>query len=221
MTLKCKYCGRVGKNANSSKNHENRCPKNPSRVYKNGMLGKKGGNQYTKAKELGLPPPVMSDKTKKLISAASKRNAATMWTPERRKKHSQIMKQVVANNPDSYTKSNVSGRVKIIEYNGHKLKGQWEVDTAKWLDRQEISWKSEVNPQPYFWNNSWHLYFPDFYLPEHDIYIEVKGYQTERDDAKWLYFKGTLLIIDSKVIHKLDSLMLNDVKELCVFDSST
>jgi hypothetical protein len=33
-----------------------------------------------------------------------------------------------------------------------------------------------------------HRYFPDFYLPETEEYIEIKGYKTERDEAKWKYF---------------------------------
>jgi hypothetical protein len=67
-----------------------------------------------------------------------------------------------------------------------------------------------VNPQPYYWNGKWHLYFPDFFLPDHNAYIEVKGYQTDRDDAKWAHFKGTLVIVDSSVIHKLNTMTLEE-----------
>ena len=121
------------------------------------------------------------------------------------------MKRAVRENPDSYSKNNVSGRVKIVEYNGVKLKGSWELITAQWLDSINVKWKAEVNPQEYIWNNSTHLYFPDFYLTDYDVYIEVKGYKRDRDDAKWTSFDGTLTIIDTKIIHKLGQ--FNNIEE--------
>ena len=50
-------------------------------------------------------------------------------------------------------------------------------------------------------------YFPDFYLPEHDAYVEVKGYKTDKDSAKWDAMKNIhdekLLIIDKRSIFKI------------------
>ena len=36
--------------------------------------------------------------------------------------------------------------------------------------------------------NSQRYYTPDFYLPDEDIYIEIKGYKTIKDEAKWSQF---------------------------------
>lgn len=60
MNLSCQYCGSVRHNTNSWKNHERCCPQNANRNYKNGMTGKKGTNQFIKAKRLGLPKPKSS-----------------------------------------------------------------------------------------------------------------------------------------------------------------
>ena len=43
------------------------------------------------------------------------------------------------------------------------------------------------------------------------LYIEVKGYKTDRDEAKWFYFSGDLYIIDSSLIYKLDEIDINDL----------
>ena len=51
----------------------------------------------------------------------------------------------------------------------------------------------------YFWNNSWHLYFPDFYLEDYNMYIEIKGYETERDQYKWK-------VIDNLIIFKKEEI---------------
>lgn len=133
------------------------------------------------------------------------------WTDERRQRFSERMKIAVRSNPDSYSKNNVCGRVKIYEYNGVKLKGKWELEFAKWLDKMGIIWESECNPQPYFWNNSWHMYFPDFYLRDHNIYVEVKGFKRDRDIAKWKQFEGDLIIVDKDVISILNELQSLDV----------
>lgn len=189
--MKCKYCDRVAKNKSSNSNHEIRCPANPDRKIQK-----------------------LTEEGRKRVSESALKQNATQWTSEKRKQHSISMKKAVENNPDSYTKNNVCGRVKIIEYNGTNLKGQWEVTTAKWLDSLNIAWLSEVNPQPYYWNDGWHLYYPDFYLIDYNIYIEVKGYKTERDDAKWSHFKNELLIVDTNVIHKLDQYKsVDDLKQ--------
>lgn len=205
----CQYCDREGKSKNSNIQHEVRCKKNPDGLHVKpsyGMLGKKGANQYTKARELGIEPPkyTPTEETRKKISEA---NIKRFSDPEERRKHSEAMKRAVKENPDSYSKNNVCGRVKIIEYkDGINLKGSWEVKVAEWLDAQGIRWESEVNPKPYYWNGDWRLYFPDFYLIDYECYIEVKGYRTERDIAKWNHFDCDLLIFENETINKIDQI---------------
>ena len=204
--LKCRYCGKHCKNKNSFSNHERTCPSNPNRNYKNGMTGKKGSNQFINARLLGFPIPDGTMKGKPgTMQGKSHSN-------ETKKKLSESMKLAVKNNPDSYSKNNVAGRVKLIEYNGIKLKGSWELKTAQWLDSLGVQWKHETNPQKYYWNDDWHLYFPDFFLPEYSMYIEVKGYKTERDDAKWSQFNNKLVVVDSKNVHNL-----HEYKQIDVF----
>ena len=198
---------------------EHKCKRSPRGTRKPKSKAKKGrgGNQYTVAKELGLPKPVVSKETREKISKSLKRmyTATEYWTEERRKIHSDAMQRAVQNNPDSYSKNNVSGRVSIIEYNGAKLKGSWELKTAQWLDSLNIVWENEANPQSYFWKNKWRLYFPDFYLPNYNCYIEVKGYRTERDLCKWNSFSGDLRIIDSKIVNRLSEISLDDLVPWC------
>lgn len=213
--LSCPFCGRIGKNKNSYAQHYIACPKNPDRkirsisnqFIKAEQLGlpipkyKNNSNQYIKAKQLGLPKPEISEQTRLKFSASSKKQ---IWTDERRKNHSETMKIAVKENPNSYNKNNVSGRVKLIEYNETSLKGNWELKTAQWLDSLNINWENETNPHDYFWNEGWHKYFPDFFLPDYNSYIEVKGYKTDRDAAKWNQFNDKLIIIDKRNINKLN-----------------
>lgn len=94
------------------------------------------------------------------------------------------MQEAVRKYPDSYNGSNVNGRSKKIEYKGIILDSSWEVEFAKWCDAHEIEWERPIKGFEYEWNGN-RIYYPDFYLPEFDIYIEVKGFERSRDRAKW------------------------------------
>lgn len=121
------------------------------------------------------------------------------------------MQKIVKSNIDSYSKNNVSGRVKMYKVESStgitKVKGTWELQVANWLNEKNIKWTNNFSPYSYYWNNSWHLYFPDFLLLDNDAVIEVKGYETERDRLKWQ------AVIDRKfiVIKKKDLRILDEI----------
>jgi hypothetical protein len=126
---------------------------------------------------------------------------------EIRDRISKYMKKAVVDNPDSYSKKNVCGRVKQYEYNGVILKGTWELKMAMWLDAKGIKWEYETNSYPYPWNNGCSIYFPDFYLPQLNVLIEVKGNVTDRDLIKWDHLPIKLVVVDKKYINSLDELV--------------
>lgn len=197
--LLCKFCNKECKNDNSLRNHQRLCKSNP--------VAQSTSEALTKAREVRrlLPPSnqyikgtakPLSAETRKKMSEASKN---IIWTEERKSKHSLIMRKAVLENSDSYTSSNVCGRVKVEEYKGEKFHGKWEIEVAKWLDANGIKWDRKVEPIDYFWNNKIHLYYPDFYLPELNLYIEVKGYETERDRCKWSALSNLVIIKKSEI----------------------
>lgn len=127
------------------------------------------------------------------------------------------MRQVVLNNPESYSANNVCGRVKLYEVvdgfgNSTKVLGTWELLIANLLNDKNIKWTNDIVGFPYHWEDSIHLYFPDFYLSDLDIYIEVKGYQREKDEAKWNGFPHTLYILKEREIKILQE--TQDIEKL-------
>jgi hypothetical protein len=209
-TMECKYCDKLCKNDNSLRNHQRLCKLNPNRQILPFNLNLNGwrervsmgletvSNQHIKAKERG-EILIVSEETRNKISKSSK---GKQLTKEHKDKLKIAMKNAVLKNPESYTASNVSGRTPIIEYNGFKLKGTWELEVAKWLDKNNIKWTNKIKPFEYEWENFTHLYFPDFYLMEFDKYIEVKGFERERDKCKWKVVKD-LIIIKKDEIKKI------------------
>jgi hypothetical protein len=205
MKMNCKFCGTEKKNLNSLVNHERLCKSNPNRQETYTEKCKKGGirpafydlPEYKEKMRLaGIKgrnalPLNLPEETKNKIS---KKLKVLNNTPEYKKEQSARMKEVVKNNPNSYSKKNVSGRVKNIEYEGYIFKGSWELEVGKFLLKNNIKFEQPENPIPYFWNNDWHLYFPDFYLPAYDKFIEVKGFERDRDLAKWAVMKNLIVI---------------------------
>lgn len=214
MEYVCVYCGKQCKNKNSLVQHEIRCKENPDRIVATGnkiVWTEERKKEHSRKIKEGIeksdyiPGQQLTDEVKAKISKSSKEHHKKYWTEENRKKHSEAMKRAVKNNPDSYSASNVSGRTKTIEYNGFKLKGAWELSTAIWLDENDIKWTNEVNGFNYKWDGSIRNYFPDFYLPEKDLYIEVKGNQRERDICKWNDFPKRLVVLKKDEIEKIQN----------------
>jgi len=93
---------------------------------------------------------------------------------------------------------------KSIEYKNIWMRSTWEVAYAKYLIKNKIKWQYES--KTFDLGNT--TYTPDFYLPESDTYVEIKGYW--RKDAKKkiklfrkIFNKITLRIYNEKSLKKL------------------
>ena len=86
------------------------------------------------------------------------------------------------------------------------LRSSYELEYAKYLDAMNIKWKQNTESFIYIWKNDKHKYYPDFYLIDENLYIEIKGYETEKDIAKWKYFPHSLKILKLKDLKELNIL---------------
>lgn len=195
----------------SRKSHESRCPSNENRVVASTWSAEQRAKWSNKCKttECNNRDKIRTPETRKAHSARSVKSNADYWTEEKRKLHSEKMQEVLKNNPDSYTKNNVSGRVRLFNVmdgfgNFTKVKGSWEYNVAMWLNTHSVKWTNNIDPIPYMWNGKEHKYFPDFYISEFKYYIEVKGFETDRDYKKWDAMTNPLMIIREKEYRDLD-----------------
>lgn len=193
----CRFCN-IAFYKKELPKHEIWCDENPNLDFVKEFYasGKKNPNQYIKAKMLGLPKPELTDAQRQNISNAS---ASQKWSEERRKKHSESMKCAVLKHPESYSTSN-RGRVKQIKKHGLTFDGSWEVTFYEWCLKNNISVKDNLKYFPYTYNGKEHLYNPDFYLPDYNIYVEVKGYYDDKDLAKWRCFSENLYVLKAAEI---------------------
>jgi len=112
---------------------------------------------------------------------------------------SERMLRAVDEYPDSFRGLN---RISI-KYRGRTYGSPWEVILAKKMYAAGVKHREPRQRFEYFWCGAYRKYLPDFYLPEYDIYVEVKGYVTPRDIQKWKSCGGKLVILTGSAINRL------------------
>lgn len=165
----CQFCNKET-NTKSHKNHELRCPNNSNRVYRNGMLGKSGGNQYTTAKKLGLVKPEYD-------TLKWKRGGWAVWTTEQRSENAK--KHGFGGYRENAGRSK---KFKVIDSYGNEttLQSSYELKCSEILNELGIKW---LRPKALKYNNR--NYFADFYLPDFDIWLDPKNdYKASLDAEK-------------------------------------
>lgn len=71
------------------------------------------------------------------------------------------------------SKTRLKNTSKKYFYNGTFYRSSWEVKTAQYFDLHQIYYEYEAY---YFQLARYSRFFPDFYLPVYNMFIEVKGY---------------------------------------------
>lgn len=156
--FRCQYCEREAKTKNSNVQHEIRCKENPDGVQVKpsyGMLGKKGKNQWTKAKELGTEYK-LSDETRKKMSASSSGRKHSEETKKRLSKH---RIKFLRENPD------------MVPYKlNHYSKGP---------SYPEMYWKGILDAHNVDYTEEYQIlsYSLDFALVDKKIDLEIDGEQ--------------------------------------------
>lgn len=208
----CNFCDKECKSKKALIAHECVCPKNPNRkTFNRKWSEEKKAAWAKKCQETKCNYVPWTLERRQRASIISKEANLAYWTEEARYTQSVRMKQVVLENSDSYSKNNVSGRVKMFEVQSTtgltKVKGKWELAVANWLNKHNIEWTNDITPYKYFWNEGWHLYFPDFLITKYNLLLEVKGFETERDRCKWQAVSTPLKVIRKADITNLDEFM--------------
>jgi len=84
------------------------------------------------------------------------------------------------------------------------MRSSYEIAYAKYLDKKGIKWLYE--PKAFDLGRT--TYRPDFYLPETDKYIEIKGWITDKAKKKMNKFKNRYPKINFNILTKKELLIL-------------
>lgn len=163
-----------------------------------------GGHSWAKNKSYDdIYGKKQASRIKKSISRSLKGNKT--WDNIDENKKNDIRKKASKRIKERYEKGWMpkAGRCKTIIYESKtagfvKLNGSWELGVAKYLDEQNLNWARNKKRFRYIFENKERNYTPDFYVKEWNAYIEVKGYETNMDKAKWSQFPLKLIIWKKK-----------------------
>ena len=173
----CKFCEKEFEKFQSLGSHTIWCDKNPnSEKMKN--------NFYTNVKKSNSDKTVVEKRLKTYRANYLNGKYKNSYKPltgedeiKRREKISQTMKF----NPNSGGLRCGSGRG-VKQWYESKIAGlvylrsSYELSYVKFLDDNDINWVGNKKYFLYNWNGEQRKYYPDFYLPDEDCYVEIKGY---------------------------------------------
>lgn len=170
IIFKCSFCDKVFKSKSGLSSHKRHCIKNPNKVifkqsdkYYEGVKHRKTKNGAMAAKEKGLTYYRKPWNKGKHISGHS-------HSEETKKKIKEARERILRGQS---SKNNL--RRKSYEFNGDILDSQYEVKVAKELLKNGIEYEAKPHYLEYILNGENHLYFPDFYLPEYNVYLDPKN----------------------------------------------
>jgi len=140
--------------------------------------------------------------SKSHIRALAESHTGLKRTPEQRARMSKAQAE--------RTRLKKSFTEPFIEYKNTMFRSSWEVKVAKWLDKNRIKWEFESHTCVHKLANN-HHYLIDFYLPDLDKYIEVKGWwdinsKQKYDDASK---SKDICIIDRRNIDNINLNLFN------------
>lgn len=70
----------------------------------------------------------------------------------------------------------------------YSFQSSYEREFMNFLDNHHIKWIKNKERYPYIRDGKEHKYIPDFYLPDLNMYIEVKGFTRKSDPLKFEAF---------------------------------
>lgn len=183
----CPKCGQeIG--ATAYNRHFNVCqgPKEEKSKALPGRPGHRGGNQYTKARELGLEKPVVKEETRqRLRELRIARNKSQQF---RDKISATCLRKAAEGTWHTSLAKNMH-----YHYKGEDYHGKWELAFAKYSETENLGWKRNKDRFSYEFEGKVRTYVPDF--KRNDEYLEIKGYQTKKDLAKWSQFSQKLTVL--------------------------
>jgi hypothetical protein len=172
-TKECKICGRSISLSNIGK-HEKACQGHSilPRPSREEVLEKKRRACAIARAAKGKPSPAKIKEMAKKISLAHKRGCYDRAHEALRGKPGRPQSEETKRKLSEKAKLSKHRRLRkgIKEYCGVLLDSSWEVSFAQWLDSNSISWK---RPDPLEYDGR--HYFPDFYLSEFDLFVDVKN----------------------------------------------
>lgn len=211
--LCCKCEKEISKFAH--KRHERSCKGPATIVFEKRVAWNKGLTKETDDRvKIGSEKVQRALKSKYDAGFRAPHQTSEYWTEERRETLRIIAAKRVKDYPEAYSSNNVT-RSKKTYYSGMYFHSNWEIDFYKWAKINNLDIERRVRGFSYKFDNKDKTYFPDFYIKDLNLYVEVKGYERTIDFVKYssvVSSNNKIIIIRRKEIDLIgvNNFTLND-----------
>lgn len=197
--LFCQYCGKKLKTLNSLKNHECRCKENPNRIVVNNLSNQNWSKGLTKETDERIEKQSIS------LNNYYKTHSGSFAG----RHHSEETKLKISDKMTDYNHLNLKrySWAKMGWYDNIWMMSTYELAYYIYTKDQFKDIKRCHDRFKYTYKNKNHYYTPDFIVD--DKYIEIKGYETEKDKEKY------------KVVNNLIVLYYKDIKHMIEYVKNT
>ena len=235
----CEYgCGQEAKfktkgGKNMCSKSCNQCPANRKRNSQGGKLAYSSGirtveKQYSIKKGVCSPQWRLTN-PEKYAQSLKKQGAS----------YSQNQKAGLTKNPWTGRKHSIETKMKISAKAGErnngliktkyfevycpyinenvKVQGTWQLKYAEYLNQNKINWirSRKINLKYRLHQDDYlHTYYPDFYLPDKDQYVEIKGYWWKSQDGKIDDYKKMEKVIEYNNDKRITILTKVELKDI-------
>lgn len=195
------------KNSWKQENGKYKCPFCKKEYTKNGISThiwrSHGEGQKFHPVKKGTPPWNKNKKTGFSWNKGLKTGIST-WDKISESKKNEIREKSRKNIQKRYAEgwNPKAGRAVKYKYKNFTVDGSWELEFCKWADENNILYERNQDRFDYLFEGIDRKYKPDFKLND-TLYIEIKGYQTEKDLAKWQYFPHSLIVLKRSQIDRI------------------
>lgn len=170
----CKYCSLsfASLSVSEKANHSRWCTFNPKRDEWNHKLNEIRSHITTESRK------AVGERVKQLHREGRYDSKYEKQRGRPGTKHTEETKQILREKALASNHRRLQRNIQT--YNGIMMDSKWEVELAKRLDDLNIKW---IRPGPIKWIDKQgisHNYFPDFYLPDYDLYLDPKNPQAIR-----------------------------------------
>jgi hypothetical protein len=211
--MECIFCKRIINNKGSALAHQNVCKLNPERkkYTRSPFAGrKKGCVAWNKGKSnVEIYGEFKAAQIKQKASSSIQHlvnTTGSSWSKmsiDQQNQFKENHRQAINNRYENGWLPK-AGRCEKIKYfsifaGDTTVDGTWEYELAVYLDENKINWKRNKKRFSYInEHNKQSFYTPDFYIVDFNFYIEIKGYETEKDRCKWKHFTEELVILKAE-----------------------
>lgn len=198
--LFCKFCGKECKNKNSLVQHECRCKNNPTKKDMS-YIRKYNHNRYNHfanyIKEHGPWNKGLTKETDERLRKKAERAKGKYKNGHKPYKHTEETKKRISESQKQRCKelgTNLCGKGLRGHYKGFICQSSWELAYVIYCLDHGINIIRNKQYFEYILDGEKHLYFPDFYEVDNNLYVEIKGYYDKKSKAKAEQFPYKLKI---------------------------